>query len=116
VTAEHGVAEPDVDVAAVQHLITEALGATSALPSRARLVELDEQLRAELDRLVPAVRKMAEAAPHRSREWHRLQNELDRAVDALAPRLPDGPLAASLHVAELARRACALRQIEGEHL
>ncbi|MFI6285870.1 DUF6415 family natural product biosynthesis protein [Streptomyces sp. NPDC051018] len=97
----------------VQHLITEALSATGHLPPPTRLIELDEQLRAEVKRLVDIVQaKAAKAEPH-SRSWHVLRTELGRAGDALTTALPQGPLAGSLHVAELARRACALRQAEG---
>lgn len=112
-TADHDVAEPDVDVAAVQHLITEALGATGQLPRLERLVELDGQLRAEIERRVPVVRKRAEAAEERSREWYALNTALDQVHDTLQYRLPSTPLAGSIHVAELARRLCALQQAEG---
>ncbi|MFD9212108.1 DUF6415 family natural product biosynthesis protein [Streptomyces sp. NPDC059544] len=112
-TAEHDVAEPEVDVAAVQHLITEALGATGQLPRRERLVELDEQLRGEIERVVPDVRKRAETAEERSREWYALHSALDQVNDTLQRRLPETPLAGSIHVAELARRLCTLQQAEG---
>jgi len=104
----------DVDAEAIAAAITDALSPTSVLPELHKLGRLDEQLRAEICRLTPIVRTAADSEPPRSREWYRLHNELGRAADATAPRMPDQPLAASLHVAELARRACALRQIEGE--
>jgi hypothetical protein len=105
--------EGAVDVDEVQQLITEALGATGQLPSMTRLAELDEQLRPEVERLVEAVRGQADNAEPHSGKWHALRTEIDRAEDVLKARLPDGPLAGSLHVAELARRVCALRQAEG---
>lgn len=105
--------EGDVDAAAVQQLITEALGATGTLPSTNRLKELDEQLRAEILRIIPVVQKLAAATEERSRDWYALHGALDTAHDALQYRLPSTPLAGSIHVGALARRLCALQQAEG---
>lgn len=108
---DRDVAEVDVD--AVQQLITEALGATGVLPPLQRLAELDEQLRAEIERLLPVVQQRLDQAPPRTREWYALDRVLVDAREVLTFRRPSAPLAGSIQVAELARKLCALRQAEG---
>lgn len=104
---------PGIDAEAVHALITEALGATGVLPAHARLVELDEQLREEIERLIPIVRDKSDRTELRSREWYALQQAADHAEDSLTFPLDEQPLAGALHVAELARRLCALQQAQG---
>lgn len=110
--AEHDVAEYDVD--AVQELITEALGATGLLPTMQRLTELDEQLRAEIERLLPVVQQRLDQAPPRTREWYALDRAVVDAREVLHFQRPTRPLGASLQVAELARKLQALRERESE--
>ncbi|WP_327725711.1 DUF6415 family natural product biosynthesis protein [Streptomyces europaeiscabiei] len=104
---------PGVDAMEVHALITEALGATGVLPPHARLAELDEQLREEINRLIPIVRDKSDHTELRSRDWYALQQAADHAEDSLTYKLDEQPLAGALHVAELARRLCALQQAEG---
>lgn len=99
-----------LDAAGIQSLITESLGATQQLPEQHRIAELDEQLRDELDRLLPAAQQCANALNRGTPEWYNLQRTIDHTNDALHERPGNGRLSGALHVAELARRVCALQQ------
>lgn len=110
--ADHDVAEYDVD--AVQELITEALGATGLLPTMQRLTELDEQLRTVIERLMPVVQQWLDQVPPRTREWYALDRALVDAREVLTFQRPTRPLAASIQVAELARKLHALRHAAAE--
>lgn len=103
-----------VDAAAIQALVTEALSATGALPVESRVTELDEQLRAEINRLIPIVQDKVDALNRGTREWYGAQSSIDWARDAVLVKLPEGGrLAGALHIGELARRLCDLQQREG---
>ncbi|MFF7171073.1 DUF6415 family natural product biosynthesis protein [Streptomyces pseudovenezuelae] len=94
-------------------LIVEAFDAGDAMPPHERFVELDKLLRAEIDRLVTYVQRLADNTAHRTREWYAMTNAIDKATDALQFQLGTGPLAGSLHVAELARRVIELQEAGG---
>jgi hypothetical protein len=94
-------------------LIGEAFEAARNYPPHARLVEIDKLLRKEIDRLSTIAGRMADKRPHRSRGWYALANAVDKADDALSFQLGEVPLAAALHVAELARRIVELRRETG---
>ncbi|MBZ6085372.1 hypothetical protein KVH15_30755 [Streptomyces olivaceus] len=92
-------------------LISEALGATDMDLPLPRMEELDQALRAEIQRLVPVAHRHADAAPLRSRTWYALIQAAERAEDAAQYQLGAAPLAGAIHVGELARRVCELRHV-----
>ncbi|GHI91761.1 DUF6415 family natural product biosynthesis protein [Streptomyces olivaceus] len=92
-------------------LISEALGATDMDLSLSRMEELDQALRAEIQRLVRVAQRHADAAPLRSRTWYALIQAAERAEDAAQYQLGAAPLAGAIHVGELARRVCELRDV-----
>ncbi|MGC0211935.1 DUF6415 family natural product biosynthesis protein [Streptomyces levis] len=99
----------------VPALIAEAFEAGRRYWPHERYVGLDKRLREEVERLVPIVQRRADRTPSRSRQWYASTNAIDAAQDALGFQMGTGPLAASLHVAELARRIIALREAAGIH-
>lgn len=106
-------APQQLDAAAIQALITESLGATQQLPEQHRIAELDEQLREELGRLLPIAQQRANGLNRGTTEWYALQRTIDHTGDSLRQRPGTGRLSGALHVAELARRVCALQQQNG---
>lgn len=102
--------QQSVDADEIAHLIDEALGATGILPPMARLTELDQLLRAEVERLIPIVQRQADAAPLRSRQWYKLIQSAERAEDTLRYQVGAAPLVGSIQVAELARRVNEMRE------
>ncbi|MEV5911046.1 DUF6415 family natural product biosynthesis protein [Streptomyces chartreusis] len=98
----------------IAELISEALNTTREYPPHDRLVELDKLLREEIDRLSTTARALAEQRPHRSRGWYALVNAVDVAEYALGFQLGTSPLAAGLHVSELARRVRELREVTAQ--
>lgn len=105
--------EAALDAAAIQALITESLGATRQLPEQSRIAELDEQLRAGIDRLLPIATERAARLDRGTPEWHALQRAIDHTRDALLGSAGTGRLSGALHVAELARQVCGLQQAMG---
>ncbi|MEV7796543.1 DUF6415 family natural product biosynthesis protein [Streptomyces sp. NPDC087512] len=99
-----------VDADKISRLIAEALSATGILPPMDRLVQLDELLRAEIERLVPLVQRRADAVSLRSRDWYKLIQTAERAEDAAQFQIGTTPLAGAIHVAELARWVHELRE------
>ncbi|MEU3289877.1 DUF6415 family natural product biosynthesis protein [Streptomyces longwoodensis] len=94
-------------------LIAEAFDAGEQMPSHERLVELDEQLRALIERLIVVVQHRINRSPHHTPGWYAMVNAVERAEDALRFQLGTAPLACTLHVAELARKVQELRQAGG---
>ncbi|MGW2550736.1 DUF6415 family natural product biosynthesis protein [Streptomyces sp. NPDC001635] len=103
--------EPAVDP--VADLIVEAFDAGHSMPPHDRLVEVDQLLRKEIDRLVPLAREHATQTEERSRTWYALMSAADSAEYACRFELGSGRLAGALHVAELARRVIELRRVLG---
>ncbi|GHA05695.1 DUF6415 family natural product biosynthesis protein [Streptomyces echinoruber] len=103
----------EVDAAAIEQMIREAFDASRRLPSYPELVTLNEQLRAEINRLMPIVRDAAGRATPRSREWYAAMQAIEHAEYELRQPLGTGPLGGSMHVAELARRVVDLREAGG---
>ncbi|MER6350707.1 DUF6415 family natural product biosynthesis protein [Streptomyces sp. NPDC001634] len=102
-------AAPHQTPGALDRLISEAFGATRVLPPHDRCVELRSQLRAAIEALHLDAREARTGTVEYSRDWWRLTNAITDADHALAEDLGSGLLSAALHVAELARRAQALR-------
>ncbi|MEU8756196.1 DUF6415 family natural product biosynthesis protein [Streptomyces chartreusis] len=100
-------ARADVDA-----LIDEGLAATGILPTYERLVELDEQLRAAIDKALPVAQAKADELNRGTPEWYSRQTAIDEARKVLAGNLGAGLRSAAMHVAELARRCYAL---QGRH-
>ena len=92
-----------------QGLIEEGLAATGILPTYERLVELDEQLRAAIEKLLPVAQAKADKLNRGTPEWYARQTAIDEARKALAGNLGAGLRSAAVHVAELARRCYALQ-------
>jgi hypothetical protein len=92
-----------VDADTNSRLIAEALSTTEILPPIDRLEQLDELLRAEIERLVPLVLRRADAVSFGSRDWYTLIQTAERAEDAAQFQIGTTPLAGAIHVAELAR-------------
>ncbi|RPE47200.1 hypothetical protein EDD90_10653 [Streptomyces sp. Ag109_O5-1] len=91
-------------------LIAAAFDSTRRYPEHERFVEIDKLLREEIERLQIIARRMADRTPHRSYDWYRLVNAVDRADDACGFQLGT-TLQAALQVSELARRVAELRQV-----
>jgi len=91
-------------------ILDEAFSVSGLLPSLERLVQLNEQLRGEIERLMPTAQGIADRADHGTREWYALDSTLAYTRDVLNEHMPHTPLAASLHVRELARQIYALRK------
>lgn len=83
-------------------LVHEGLAASGLLPTYERMVELDELLRAELDRLLPMVQAQANSLNHGTTEWYGRQRVLDEARHALAGGLGPGLRSVALQVHRLA--------------
>ncbi|MGW2742392.1 DUF6415 family natural product biosynthesis protein [Streptomyces sp. NPDC001450] len=94
-------------------LIDAAFDSTRDIPRHERLVEIDEGLRDEIERLQTIARRTADRTPHRSFRWYRLVNAADAADDALGFQLGD-MMQAALQVSELARRVTELRRVVGQ--
>ncbi|MEW2161298.1 hypothetical protein AB0950_39890 [Streptomyces sp. NPDC007189] len=91
-------------------LIEGAFHAMRRQPTRERLIEIEEGLRKEIERLQVIARAMAEHRQVRCRGWYALVNAADTADDALSFQNREG-FAGALNVAELARRVLELRQV-----
>ncbi|GJF24831.1 DUF6415 family natural product biosynthesis protein [Streptomyces sp. HO565] len=98
------------DADTISRLIAEALSATEIPPPVDRLVQLVELLRAETERLVPLVRRRADAVSFGSRDWYTLIQTAERAEDAAQVQIGTTPLAGAIHVADLARWVQELRE------
>lgn len=92
-----------------QGLIEEGLAATGILPPYERLVELDTQLRAAIDTLLPVAQAAADRLNRGTPAWYTRQKAVDEARKALDGNLGIGLRSAALHVAELARHCYALQ-------
>lgn len=101
--------EPDP----IPSLIAEAFGAGHRYVTPERFTELDKLLREEIERLKPIVQRMADRAPHRSRDWYAAVNAVDASDFVLGFHVATTPLGGSLNVAELARRVLELRRVGG---
>ncbi|MEV5479326.1 DUF6415 family natural product biosynthesis protein [Streptomyces sp. NPDC052207] len=97
----------------VAALIVEAFDAGHSMPPHERLVEVDQLLRKEIERLVPLAREHTAQAEERTRTWYALMSAADSAAYACRFELGSGRLAGALHVAELARRVIELRRVLG---
>ncbi|MGW4447078.1 hypothetical protein [Streptomyces sp. NPDC004376] len=84
--------------------LNESYGSIRFL-SRERIAEHDAVLRAEIRRLSPIARSMAEDKPHRSRDWYALVNAADLADDALQFGVCES------HLAVLADAVLELREV-----
>ncbi|RPE40289.1 hypothetical protein EDD90_3325 [Streptomyces sp. Ag109_O5-1] len=91
-------------------LIGEAFESTRNPPPPARFAEIDRALRGEIKRLSKIADGLCRQRPHRSRGWYALVNAIEKADDALSCELAEAPLAAGLHVSELARRVLELKR------
>lgn len=98
----------------VAALIEEALAVCRVLPPYERLVELDQQLRAELANVTPIVQKEADGMNHGTAQWHARQRGLNAVKNALVEDLGDGFLSAATHVQELGRRVLELNGYTGD--
>lgn len=99
--------------APIADLIVEAFDAGRKMPPRERLVELDVQLREEIDRLTKLAHETAGKASRRSRQWYDLTHAVEAAQFAIGFEIGSGPLSGALHVAELARRVRDLQRAIG---
>ncbi|MBC2864421.1 DUF6415 family natural product biosynthesis protein [Streptomyces mexicanus] len=106
------VSMPDSDP--VPQLIVAAFESGRRMPDRERMVAINDQLSAEVQRLAARARAVAQQQPMYSRDWYRLTNAADAAEFPLRFELGLGPLAASIHVTQLARGVLALRKVLGE--
>jgi hypothetical protein len=89
-------------------LIAEGLAAGGILPVYERVLELDEQLRAGLARLIPLVQAQADGLNRGTTDWFSRQRAVDDARRALEDDLGHGLRSAALQVHELARQCGAL--------
>lgn len=92
-----------------QGLIKEGLAAAGILPPYERLVELDEQLRAAINEILPVAQQAADKLNRGTPEWYSRQRAIDEARKALDSDLGIGLRSAALHVAELARHCHAIQ-------
>lgn len=97
-------AEPD----SLNKLIDEGLDAAGILPPYERVVQLDKQLRAEIDRLLPVVQQQADRLNRGTTDWFSRQSVVDDARRTLREGLGHGLRSAGLQVRELARQCGAL--------
>ncbi|WP_330349688.1 DUF6415 family natural product biosynthesis protein [Streptomyces sp. NBC_00582] len=107
------VTHDQVEADPIPELISDAFDATRTFPPHERLVEIDKLLHEEIARLTTLVQRLAGRTPHRSRDWYRMVNALDRAEDMPREELSWGPLANALRVAELARIVLELQRAGG---
>lgn len=94
-------------------LITEAFAATRVLPTIRRCEELDRELRAQIERLVPIVQAQADHINRGEPDWYSRQRLLDNTTDALAEDLGSGLMSAAMHVQALARHCAGLARYAG---
>ncbi|MDQ8707498.1 DUF6415 family natural product biosynthesis protein [Streptomyces sp. LHD-70] len=93
-------------------LLDEAFSSTRIRPEPARQAELERQLRAEADRLVPLVQAQADRINRGTRAWYSRDKALADAREALATT-STGSLAACRALAQLARSVRALDEYAG---
>jgi hypothetical protein len=95
--------EPAAASDTLDALIDEALTARQILPTRDRCEHLNHELRAALDRLIPAVQAQADGMDRGDVAWWVRQRALDETANTLAEGLGLGLVSAATHVHELAR-------------
>ncbi|MEU6497654.1 DUF6415 family natural product biosynthesis protein [Streptomyces sp. NPDC046984] len=109
----HRPPDSSADVDPIAGLIVEAFDAGHSMPPHERLVDVDQLLRKEIERLVPLAREHATQTEERSRTWYALTSAAEWAEYACRFELGSGQLAGALYVAELARRVIELRRVLG---
>ncbi|WP_156722698.1 DUF6415 family natural product biosynthesis protein [Streptomyces apocyni] len=107
-------ARPATPVSSIAVLIDEALDATGILPPHERLVELNDQLRAELERLLPIVQQHTDGLPRGGMQWYGRQCVLDDTREVLARDLGTGLRSAAIQVHRLARHCVWLAEYAEE--
>ena len=98
----------------LRNLITAGQDALGIAPPYARLVQLDRQLRAVLDVLVPRVEACTAALPQHDDQRDIQQRVLDQAGMTLKGGLGDGLCSAALQVHALAQHCQLLYSIAEE--
>jgi hypothetical protein len=96
-------AEPDLN-----ELIDDGLAAAGILPTYEHVVQLDKQLRVEIERLLPVVQAQADRLNRGTTDWFSQQRVIDEARRTLQDGLGQGLRSAALQVHELARQCGAL--------
>jgi hypothetical protein len=101
------------DPGALQQLLDEASESPQIRPTPVRRTELDHLLRAELRRLTPRVQAQADRINPGTRAWYSRDKALGEARGLLSAGLSPSALAASLHLAALARTVRTLDEFAG---
>ncbi|MCZ4511577.1 DUF6415 family natural product biosynthesis protein [Streptomyces sp. ActVer] len=97
-------AQPD----SLTELIEEGLAAAGILPTHLRVTQLDEQLRVEIERLIPVVQEQADQLNKGTTDWYLQQRVVDDAKRTLQDGPGNGLRSAAMQVRELARQCGAL--------
>lgn len=100
--------ETEAESDSLHELIEDGLAAAGILPTYEHVVELDERLRAEIERLIPVVQAQADKLNRGGTDWFSQQRVIDDARRTLQDGLGQGLRSAALQVHELARQCRAL--------